>query len=120
MTHLNGDSPNAGRDAGDDHVEDEGVTAESTGPEPRALRFLTNHARALICVRDDTEIRIRDLASKLDITERRAQEIVSDLAESGYIERERVGRRNHYRVARTSVMADEGAEIVLGGGGRTS
>jgi uncharacterized membrane protein len=47
----------------------------------------------------DPRIRMRDIARLLEITERRAQRIVADLAEAGYIERERDGRRNLYTVS---------------------
>ena len=41
---------------------------------------------------------MRDIAAHVDITERAAQRIVADLVEAGYVERERVGRRNLYRI----------------------
>jgi DNA-binding Lrp family transcriptional regulator len=60
--------------------------------------FLTNHGMALLCIAEDPAIRIRDIAAHVDITERAAQRIVADLVEAGYIERERLGRRNLYRI----------------------
>lgn len=60
--------------------------------------FLTNHARALLCIAHDPGIRLRDIASTLGITERRAYAIVNDLAGEGYVVKERNGRRNHYQV----------------------
>jgi len=60
--------------------------------------FLTNHARALMCIADDPGIRLRDIASELAITERHAYGIVSDLTEAGYLVKEKDGRRNRYRV----------------------
>ena len=42
-----------------------------------------------------TATRTRD---SVGITERAAQRIVADLIESGYVERERAGRRNHYSI----------------------
>ena len=60
--------------------------------------FLTNHGLALLCIADDPAIRMRDIAAHVDITERAAQRIVADLVEAGYVERERVGRRNVYQV----------------------
>ena len=60
--------------------------------------FFTNHARVLICISRDPGIRLRDLATTLDITERSAYGIVSDLVEAGYVIKERDGRRNRYRV----------------------
>ncbi len=47
--------------------------------------FLTNHARALVCIAHDPAVRLRDIATALDITERSAYALVSDLTEAGYI-----------------------------------
>jgi hypothetical protein len=52
----------------------------------------------LLCIADDPDIRMRDIAADVDITERAAQRIVSDLIEAGYVDRERVGRRNRYTI----------------------
>lgn len=60
--------------------------------------FLTNHAHVLICVARDPGARLRDVASDVGITERAAQRIVADLVDAGYLEREREGRRNRYRL----------------------
>jgi predicted transcriptional regulator len=60
--------------------------------------FLTNHGNVLVCIARDPEIRLRDVAVSVGITERAAQSIVADLVEAGYLSRERVGRRNRYDV----------------------
>lgn len=60
--------------------------------------FLSNHGRALLCIARDPEIRLRDIAGALGITERRAYDIVNDLAEGEYVIKERDGRRNRYQV----------------------
>ncbi|MGL5864094.1 MAG: helix-turn-helix transcriptional regulator [Phycicoccus sp.] len=60
--------------------------------------FFTNHGHVLVCLVRDPEARIRDLAATVGITERAAHRIVADLVEEGYLERERDGRRNRYRV----------------------
>ena len=60
--------------------------------------FLTNHARALLCISGDPGIRLRDIAARLGITERSAYGIVIDLAEAGYIVKEKDGRRNRYQI----------------------
>lgn len=60
--------------------------------------FLTNHARALLCIADDPGIRLRDIAGRVGITERSAYGIVLDLAEAGYILKEKDGRRNRYQI----------------------
>ena len=60
--------------------------------------FFTNHARVLICISRDPDLRLRDLASALAITERSAYAIVDDLVEAGYLVKEKDGRRNRYGV----------------------
>ena len=60
--------------------------------------FLTNHARVLLCIAHDPGIRLRDIAARLDITERSAYGIVTDLAQAGYIVKQKDGRRNRYEI----------------------
>ena len=60
--------------------------------------FLTTHGRVLLCIARDPGIRLRDIADSLGITERSAYGIVTDLADAGYIVKERDGRRNRYQV----------------------
>lgn len=60
--------------------------------------FLTNHGLALLCIAADPGIRMKEIAAQVDITERATQRIVSDLIEAGYLDRERVGRRNMYSI----------------------
>jgi len=60
--------------------------------------FLTNHARALVCIAHDPGMRLRDIAAALGITERSAYGIVTDLVEAGYIVKDKDGRRNRYQI----------------------
>ena len=60
--------------------------------------FITNHARVLLVVAEDPTVRLRDIAARVEITERAAQRIVSELDEAGYLSRRRSGRRNVYTV----------------------
>jgi MarR family len=60
--------------------------------------FLTNHARVLLCIAHDPGIRLRDIAARLDITERSAYGIVAELVRAGYIVKQRDGRRNRYQI----------------------
>jgi DNA-binding MarR family transcriptional regulator len=60
--------------------------------------FLTNHGRALLCIAQNPDIRLREIATDLGITERHAYAIVTDLTAAGYIVKEREGRRNRYQV----------------------
>ena len=60
--------------------------------------FLTNHAHVLLCIAREPEVRMRDVAQHVGITERAVQRIVSDLELAGYLRRSREGRRNRYEV----------------------
>ena len=62
--------------------------------------FLTNHGHVLVCLASTPDARLRDVAEMVGITERAVQQIISDLEESGYVLKERVGRRNRYTVVR--------------------
>ena len=60
--------------------------------------FLTTHARVLLLVAHDPGIRLRDIAASLDITERSAFGIITDLVQAGYVVKEKTGRRNRYNI----------------------
>jgi DNA-binding MarR family transcriptional regulator len=60
--------------------------------------FLTNHAQVLVCIARDPGIRLRDISDRVGITERAVHRIVVELADAGYITRERNGRRNRYTI----------------------
>lgn len=62
--------------------------------------FLTNHARALVCIARDDGLRLRDIADALGVTERSVFGIVTDLTQAGYVVKEKQGRRNRYRIQR--------------------
>jgi DNA-binding MarR family transcriptional regulator len=68
----------------------------STTPVP--WTFLTNHAHVLICIAEDPNARIRDLADRVGITDRAIQKIITELEEGRYLTHVRCGRRNVYRV----------------------
>ena len=63
--------------------------------------FLTNHAHVLLLLARDPDLRMREAAAAVGITERAVQRIVLELESAGYLVREREGRRNRYQV-RTS------------------
>jgi DNA-binding Lrp family transcriptional regulator len=78
---------------------------QPTPPSPHPERpseggwtFLSNHAHVLLCLSREPELRLRDVAEAVGITERAVQRIVSDLEEAGYLTRERTGRRNRYQI----------------------
>ena len=70
-------------------------------------RFVTNHTQVLLCIARDPDVRLRDVAEMVGITERAAQRIVRDLVDSGFITRERVGRRSRYIVDSSRAMRHE-------------
>lgn len=64
----------------------------------KGWRFLTNHGHVLLVVAGDGELRVRDIAEIVGITERAAHSIVGDLVEEGYVSVIKEGRRNRYEV----------------------
>ena len=76
----------------------------SSTDEAKTWTFLTNHAQVLLCLADTPDIRLRDVAERVGITERATQRIVAELVEAGYVKAERVGRRNRYTVDRQHAM----------------
>ena len=76
----------------------------SSAEPQRGWTFLTNHAQVLLCLAEDPDIRLRDVAERVGITERAAQRILADLIDAGYVESARVGRRNRYTVDRQHAM----------------
>ena len=70
----------------------------STGDGPGSWTFLTNHAHVLLALHRDPDLRQRDIATLVGITEGAVQRILNELESGGYLVIERVGRRNHYDV----------------------
>ena len=60
--------------------------------------FLTSNARVLLCIAHDPGARPRDIAASLDITERSAHGIVTDLTAAGYVIKQKDDRRNCYQI----------------------
>ncbi|MEM7273196.1 MAG: winged helix-turn-helix domain-containing protein [Actinomycetota bacterium] len=67
-------------------------------PDGGNWTFLTNHGHVLLALYRDGDLRQRDIARLVGITEGAVHRILHDLNDCGYIDVERVGRRNHYRV----------------------
>jgi hypothetical protein len=77
--------------------------------------FLTSHARVLLCIAHDPGVRLRDIAASLGVTERSAYGIVNDLAEAGYVVKQKDGRRNRYQVqAHLPLPESTGRERTVG------
>jgi hypothetical protein len=66
--------------------------------ETPSWSFLTNYAQVLLCIAHDPGVRLREIGEAVGITERAAYRIVAELADAGYISRNRNGRRNHYTI----------------------
>jgi DNA-binding MarR family transcriptional regulator len=71
--------------------------AKSEKP-PAHWTFFSNHSHVLICIAREPDLRLRDVAERVGITERGVQRIIADLEEAGILSRARDGRRNHYKV----------------------
>ena len=63
-----------------------------------AWTFLSNHGHVLVCIVRDPNVRVREIAQAVGVTERAVQRILSELEEAGVIVRTRQGRRTHYEV----------------------
>ena len=76
------------------------TTVLGLDPEQRngTWTFLTNHSHVLLALYRNADLRQRDLAQLVGITEGAVQRILHDLEADGYLDIERVGRRNHYTV----------------------
>jgi predicted transcriptional regulator len=74
------------------------AAAPAAKPGRHRWTFLTNHSHVLIVLHAHPGLVLREIAARVGITERAIQQILLDLEEEGFIEREKIGRRNHYRV----------------------
>jgi DNA-binding transcriptional ArsR family regulator len=69
------------------------------GVEPRSgWTFLSNHSHVLIALAKQPDLRVRDLAREVGITERAVAQILTDLEGAGVLRRRRHGRRNVYDI----------------------
>jgi DNA-binding transcriptional ArsR family regulator len=64
--------------------------------------LLTNHGRLLLAIENEPGLRVRDMAERLQLSERGVALILRDLREAGYVTSRREGRRVFY-----SVVADK-------------
>lgn len=60
--------------------------------------LLTGHGHVLVAIAREPRARLRDISTRVELTERAVQLIVADLVAAGYLIRHRAGRRNHYTV----------------------
>jgi DNA-binding MarR family transcriptional regulator len=52
---------------------------------PTGWTFLSNHAHVLICIAQEPDIRLCDLAERGRVTPRAVQRIIGDLEDAGYL-----------------------------------
>ena len=63
--------------------------------------FFSNYAHVLVCLAEDPQARLRDVAGRVDITERTAVRLITQLDEAGILKRVKEGRRNSYVIDTT-------------------
>jgi len=63
-----------------------------------AWTFFSNHGHVLVCIAQDSEMLLREVADLVGITERAVQRIIHELEEEGYLKKAKTGRRNNYQV----------------------
>jgi predicted ArsR family transcriptional regulator len=66
--------------------------------------FLTSHGSVLLEVAREPDATVREIAERAGLTERQAHRVLADLVDGGYLQRQRIGRRNQYRVDRGRPM----------------
>lgn len=76
----------------------ETTASPETKADPATWTFLSNHAHVLLTLASDAELRLRDVADRVRITERAVQKIVAELEAAGVLTRHKDGRRNRYEV----------------------
>jgi predicted transcriptional regulator len=81
------------------------ITGSAKNPQTKsAWTFLTNHSHVLICLDVSPQATLREVATSVGITERAVQRIVADLEAEGILIREKLGRRNQYRIEKGSPL----------------
>lgn len=86
------------------YIHDQGydaVVARRAADSPTALppwTFLTNHAHVLLCITQNPQVRLAEVARLVGIGERSVHSITNDLVQAGYVVRRKRGRNNVYEV----------------------
>jgi predicted ArsR family transcriptional regulator len=76
--------------------------------------FITNHGAVLALIGKHGQITAREIAAELGITERSVMRIIKDLETEGYIQIEREGRANRYKVnSQAMLRRQETRDIVV-------
>lgn len=91
-------SKSNGKSASSSRVKQAATAVAENGNSGPRWTFLTNHAHVLTVLDSDPNLTLREVAVRVGITERAVQRIVLELEQSGFLEREKVGRQNQYKV----------------------
>jgi len=60
--------------------------------------FLTNHAHVIVCIAQNNEVRLAEIARLVGIGERAVHRLVQDLVDAGFLTRTRRGSHNVYEL----------------------
>jgi hypothetical protein len=66
--------------------------------------FFSNYGHVLVCLARNREVRLRDVALEVGITERAVQKIVRDLQNAGYLTVSKQGRCNRYQINKRKTL----------------
>jgi DNA-binding transcriptional ArsR family regulator len=73
-----------------------------------AWRVFSNHILILATLASSPSVRMRDMARRLELSERQVAFIIAELRSQGLISSERRGRRNYYAVHMEAPMPQPG------------
>ncbi len=89
--------------ASDDDAPNDNGDVRPTTPEC-TWSFVSNYALVLVCVARDPDLTLREIADRVQVTERAVHRIVTGLEAAGVLRRTRTGRRNHYEIDPTVAL----------------
>jgi DNA-binding transcriptional ArsR family regulator len=98
--------PSGAAGAGSEHPAHEAEEGGHGRAQCPPLVFMTSHARVLLALARDPEIRVKQMAEEAAVTQRSAYRLLADLVAAGYVRRRRIGRRNHYELNTDQTLAD--------------
>lgn len=73
---------------------------------PRQWEFITSHARVLLLLAHDPQLRVEEIAGAANVSNRSVYRILADLTEAGYLRRSRTGARNRYELDQDLPLGD--------------
>ena len=76
--------------------------------------FITNHGLTLAAIAKSPRTTAREIGDAVGITERAAHKIIKDLENAGYVTKNKVVRKNHYRIHPDVPLKDEATDSAVG------